>query len=140
MSHSKPFTEKIVFFDGVCGLCNGFVDFLLPRVRKRKIKDFYFSPLQGDFSKALLSEEKREKLDSIIFYDYGSYFEKSEAVLRVFQSLGGAYRILAFLISLVPRLMRDRIYDWIAKNRYLWFGQRDSCRLPSLEEKDFFKT
>jgi len=123
----------IVFFDGICGLCNRFVDVVL-KIDKKHI--FSFSPLQGKTAERLLSSKNRE-LSSIILYVDGQIYEKSEACLRVFHLLGGLWRFF-LILKIVPHPLRDFIYNFIAKHRYEWFGKKEACRLPSSEEKEFF--
>jgi predicted DCC family thiol-disulfide oxidoreductase YuxK len=125
--------KKIIFFDGVCHLCNGFVDFLIRADKKRK---FFFAPLQGETSSNLLSAEKRQKLETVIYYDRGVLHEESDAILKIFSDLGGAYRILS-LGRLLPRFLRNGVYRWVARHRYGWFGEREFCRLPQPEEKTY---
>lgn len=127
--------KPIVFFDGVCALCNGFADFLLQRNLHGKL---LLTSLQGETAKELLPEEHSKKLESIIFLDTdGSVFLRSDAVLKILHKLDGGWKIFSFL-RVVPKFIRDIIYNIIARNRYYWFGKRKSCRLPSPEEKDIF--
>lgn len=133
----------IVFFDGVCGLCNSFVDFTLARDRGSR---FRFSPLQGETFTARLGPppsrvgetgSNEARLASIVFWDGEQAHMKSEAVLRVVECLGGGW-LLARPLRLVPRILRDTVYDFVAKNRYRWFGKRETCRLPSDTERERF--
>lgn len=122
----------IIFFDGVCHLCNGFVDFILKNDQQKKFK---FAPLQGSTALSQLEPHYREKLSSVIVKTPTQVLEKSDAILFVLNSLGGVYSFVT-IFRIVPKSLRDLIYDWIAKNRYSWFGERDSCRLPLPSEKD----
>ncbi len=138
----------IVFFDGVCGLCNSFVDFVLARDGGAQLR---FSALQGEtFSTTvgargsmaggphgIENNRPAERLTSIVFWDGEQLHIKSEAVLRVVEALGGGWR-LARLLRLVPHALRDSIYDFVANNRYRWFGKRKTCRLPSDRDKERF--
>jgi predicted DCC family thiol-disulfide oxidoreductase YuxK len=128
--------HPIVFFDGVCGLCNTAVDWIL-RVDRGAI--FRFSPLQGEAAKRL-SEIPRGKggdLGTVVVLDEGREYRKSDAVMRVLWRLGGVYRVLAWL-RVVPRFLRDAVYDGIARVRYRVFGKRDACRVPTAEERGRF--
>ena len=124
----------VIYFDGYCGLCNGFVDFVLARDRGRR---FRFAPLQGTAARARFGDPGDVDPTTILLEDEGTVFERSTAALRIITALGGIWR-LAGLLRLVPRIIRDAVYDWIARNRYGWFGKRDSCRLPSSEERAVF--
>lgn len=126
--------DLIIFFDGVCGLCNYFIDFVLKH-DKRHI--FSFAPLQGKTARELLSSKTVESMGSIIFYLNGETYEKSEGCFRIFNTLGGIWRFFS-VFKIVPRFLRDFIYDVIARHRYPWFGKRETCRLPAPEEKAFF--
>lgn len=128
MQTSKP----IIFFDGICHLCNGFVDKVIQADKKAY---FQFAPLQGSTAEKLLSVEERSALESVILFENGQSYKQSEAVLRIFSRLGGVYRIFT-LAYVIPSFLRDRLYLWVAKNRYTWFGQREFCRLPLPHEKD----
>ena len=123
--------SNIVFFDGVCGLCNGFVDFLLKRESAEVLK---FSPLQGDKAKELFPTINSEELESIIYWRSGKQYHKSNAVLLILKDMGGLWSI-TYMFKVFSRFFRDWIYDFVAKNRYSWFGKRDICRLPNESEK-----
>ena len=124
----------VVYFDGYCGLCNGFVDFVLARDRRRR---FRFAPLQGTTATARFGAPGDVDPTTILLEDSGTVYERSTAALRIITDLGGVWR-LAGILRLVPRFIRDAIYDWIARHRYGWFGKRDACRLPSPEERAVF--
>ncbi|MGE3757627.1 MAG: thiol-disulfide oxidoreductase DCC family protein [Pseudobdellovibrionaceae bacterium] len=125
--------RQINFFDGVCHLCNGFVDRVIQLDKRHKVA---FAPLQGETAKALLSKDQITKLESIVFCDKGRVYENSEAILRIARLLPFPHS-LGFVFIVVPKAFRDLIYNFIAKNRYTWFGQREFCRLPQPQEKDF---
>jgi predicted DCC family thiol-disulfide oxidoreductase YuxK len=124
--------KPIVFFDGVCGLCNRFVDFLF---RRDRAGHFRVSPLQGQTAARYLGD--REGLPSVVLWEAGRVYEKSAAVLRILWSLGGGWRCTAPL-WIVPSPLRDLVYDWVARNRYRWFGKRDGCRVPTAAERERF--
>jgi predicted DCC family thiol-disulfide oxidoreductase YuxK len=121
----------IVFFDGVCNLCNGAVNFLLDRDRDRRLR---FAPLQGRTFEALRAAHSGlAGLDSLVLVDAEGLHIRSEAALRLSRYLGLSWRLLGRLGLLVPRALRDWLYDRVARNRYRWFGRRDSCRIPTPE-------
>jgi predicted DCC family thiol-disulfide oxidoreductase YuxK len=124
----------IVFFDGVCLLCNGFVDYLLRRDVERH---FRFGPLQGAHARELLPAELHQELNTVVLWSQGQVFTRSDAVLLVLTQLGGAWGALRVL-WIVPRPLRDLVYRFVAGNRYSWFGKRDTCRLPTPEERGRF--
>ncbi len=125
----------VVFFDGVCGLCNHFVNFAMPRDRAGKIR---FSPLQGEFAKELLPAADTENLSSVVFWNGTSLTRKSAAVVRILWNLGGVWRFLAALMWCIPWPIRDLGYGLTAQLRYRMFGKSDTCRLPTPEERQRF--
>jgi predicted DCC family thiol-disulfide oxidoreductase YuxK len=132
---SSALEHPIIFFDGVCAMCNRFVDLVL-RADRRDV--FRFAPLQGETARELLSplaDDPREW--SMIYLDERGVHEESDASLEVYRRLGGVWW-LASLLRLVPRFVRTPAYRLVARNRYRWFGRRDSCRVPSAEEKARF--
>ena len=126
--------KRIIFFDGVCTLCNHFVDIL---IRQDKSHQFYFASLQSKTAEQLLKKQDLS-LDTIVFLDQTQTFKKSSAVLRILFHLGGLWMVLSILGSVLPTSLRDVIYDWVARHRYNFFGKKETCRLPTAEEKSFF--
>lgn len=120
---------KIIFFDGYCVLCNGFVDWLL---KEDKNKVLQFASLQGETAKRLLGPDIQVK--TIIYLRNQQQYEKSTAVLKVLSDLGGVWKASVIFI-LIPTIIRDVIYDLVARVRYQIAGKRDSCRLPTADEK-----
>lgn len=129
-----PPEHPVVFFDGYCGICNGFVDRLLVWDKKRLLR---YSPLQGTTAEALLPAQLREDLGTIVFAVGDDQYIRSTAALRTLMMLGGAWKLLGVFL-LVPPFLRNAVYDLIARNRYQWFGKRDACRIPSPEERALF--
>lgn len=127
-------SEHIVFFDGVCGLCNSTVDFIIRRDKNKKLR---FAPLQGITASEMLDEAQYKDLDSIVYLRKGRLSRKSTAVLLVLFDLGGAWKLISILF-IFPRFLRDGFYAIVAKYRYKWFGKKESCRLPSAEERASF--
>ena len=128
--------QAILFFDGVCGLCNRFVDFVLRADRQHR---FRYSPLQGETARRLLGMDDYPSGApySFVFLESDRRFEQSNAVLHAMTRLGGAWRLFAVLY-VFPRPVRDFVYRVVARNRYRWFGRRDACRMPTPEERDRF--
>ena len=129
----------VVFFDGVCSLCNRFVQFLFQRDRDEIL---YVAPLEGKTAEDLLPSKYRgDHVDSIVFMDRSGgepcFYQKSDAVLRILPKLGGVWIGTKFL-RWVPRAIRDAVYDFVANNRYDWFGKYDSCPAPEPEWKQRF--
>jgi len=124
-------TKDVLLFDGVCNLCNGAVNFIIDHDPKGHFK---FAALQSDFGQEKLSElgYDQEEFDSLILLSDNKVYKKSSAALRIAKKLNGLYPLLyAFII--IPPFIRHGVYDIIAKNRYKWFGKRDSCRMPTPE-------
>ena len=130
----KP-ARPLLFFDGVCGLCNGFVDWVIARDPDAH---FRFSPLQGATAAEQLPETDRTNLDSVVLVIDGSLFRASDAVIEILSRLGRSWRVLATLLRLVPRPLRDASYRLIAKSRYRIFGRKEMCRIPDAAERARF--
>lgn len=129
--------KKIILFDGVCNLCNGFIQFVI----KRDQKDvFRYASLQSEIGVQLLSERNIDttKIDSVIVIEPGvAYYIKSDAALQVGRQLQG-FRTISKLLNLIPSGLRNIIYDFIARYRYTWFGKKDACMIPTPELKAKF--
>ena len=123
--------RRVIIFDGICGFCNKSIDTLI-WLDTHKI--FLYTSLQGEFVKTL---DLEPDIDSIIFYEDGTLYYKSTAILKILKSLGGLW-IITSVFYLIPRVVRDFIYDIIAKYRYRIFGKIESCRMPKKEEQDQF--
>ena len=126
--------KPIIFFDGVCGLCNRAVDRLL-RMDRKQI--FRFAPLQGITAQERLPAQMAAAIESIVYLREGVALQRSDAALRILIDLGG-WRAIYRVCYVVPRFIRDAVYAWVARNRYRWFGKRDACRLPTPEERTRF--
>lgn len=132
----KTFNQPILLFDGVCNLCNSSVQFVIKHDTQKK---FTFASLQSDAAKEILLQfgEKNYNLDSIILIDSNEIYSKSSAILRVLKLLGGFYSLL-YIFIIIPNPLRDWLYNYIAKNRYKWYGKRESCMIPSEKLKNRF--
>jgi N-acetylmuramic acid 6-phosphate etherase len=130
-AESMTETKSILFFDGVCNLCNGFVDFIIAR---DTLGVFQFASIQGETAKRVLAAEDIAKLESVLVKTPAGVLSKSGAVLFILAQLPGWGWTQIF--KLVPRFLRDLVYDFIAANRYRIFGQRETCRLPLPHEKE----
>ncbi len=136
MTESGGPKGPIVFFDGVCNLCNGAIDWLVRHDPKRRIQ---YASLQGTTAAQIVPDHLNEgDPDSILLWVDGAVLSRSDAVLKILSYLSPGYRSLANAGKIVPRFLRDSIYKWVARNRYRWFGKRDSCRLPTPEERATF--
>lgn len=127
--------ERIVFFDGVCGLCNHTVDFLLRRDRDSILK---FAPLQGPAAAELLPDDVRERLDTMAYYRQGTVFYRSAAVLRVLRDLGGFVGAVATLLWVIPAPIMNIGYRCVSALRYRLFGRHEACRIPTADERARF--
>jgi len=125
---------KIIFFDGYCGLCNGFVDFM---IKFDKNAVFKFSPIQSDFAKTKLTPEDIKELKSVVVHINGQTYRKAEAALRAMAELGWPWKFL-LIFSLLPEKILNLVYDLVATNRYRLFGKSETCRLPTLVERERF--
>ncbi|WP_108869247.1 thiol-disulfide oxidoreductase DCC family protein [Aquimarina aquimarini] len=129
--------KKIILFDGVCNLCNSTINFIIKHDKKDV---FRYASLQSKVGKQLISERNIDtsKLDSILLIDPAlAYYYKSTAALQIAKQLSGIYPLLSVFLIL-PTFFRDWVYDIIAKNRYKWFGKKESCMIPTSELKALF--
>jgi predicted DCC family thiol-disulfide oxidoreductase YuxK len=128
--------SAIILFDGVCNLCNGSVQLVIKNDPKKK---FRFAALQSDQGKAILKAYglSESALSSIILIQEHNVYMRSTAALKVAGQLSGIIKLLyAFII--VPAFIRDAVYDGIAKNRYKWFGKKETCMIPTAELQSRF--
>ncbi|MEN2768839.1 thiol-disulfide oxidoreductase DCC family protein [Ornithinibacillus xuwenensis] len=127
--------DRIILFDGECNFCNSSVQFII----KRDPKGIYkFTSLQSDIGQSLLKENGIPKeLDSFVYIENNNVYVKSTAALKVCRNLKGLWK-LSYLFIIVPRPIRNFVYEIIARNRYKWFGKRDSCMIPSPALRDRF--
>lgn len=124
---------SIILFDGVCNLCNNAVQFV---IKKDKKNNFRFASLQSPFGQDLLKQFQLDtkEFNSFIVVEKGKIYNKSTAALRVAKKLAGLWPLLYFFI-VVPAFIRNYVYDFIAANRYKWFGKKDACWVPTPELK-----
>jgi predicted DCC family thiol-disulfide oxidoreductase YuxK len=129
-------TPKILLFDGVCNLCNRTVQFVIKRDAKAK---FLFASLQSDYGQTLLKRFglPQDDFDSFVLISGDKFYLRSTAGLHVLKELGGGWKLLYALI-IFPRPLRDFIYNLVARTRYKTFGKRDSCMIPTPEQKERF--
>ncbi len=123
--------HSIILFDGVCNLCNTAVQFVIKRDKKNH---FVFASLQSGEGKKILSEHNfyTTSMDSFFLVENGNVYCRSTAALKVLKSLNGLWSI-TYVFMIIPRFLRDSIYNFIAKNRYRWFGRKDECMIPTAE-------
>jgi predicted DCC family thiol-disulfide oxidoreductase YuxK len=135
--------RAIVLFDGVCNLCNAAVLFIIDRDPREQ---FRFAPLQSPEAARLLRERGhplssagtgRDVPASIVLIEDGRVSERSAAALRIARRLTGLWPAF-YTLMLLPRPVRDLVYDWMARNRYRWFGRQDQCRVPTPELRGRF--
>ena len=136
MGSPDPIIEKIILFDGVCNLCNSSVQFI---IRHDPDEQFKFAALQSPFGQEQLRkfEIPQDALNSVILMRDGVAFQRSDAALEIARDFNGMWRGL-YYFKIIPRFLRDWIYDRIAKNRYSLFGKRDECMIPTPELKARF--
>ena len=129
-------TERIVLFDGECNLCNGFVQFLVRRDPKARLR---FAALQSRAAQQLLKGRRPadDDMDTVIYLRKGHVLVRSTAALFILRDLGGGWGNSSIFLA-VPRPIRDAAYRWVARNRYSWFGKRDRCMVPTPELQSRF--
>jgi len=128
--------EHILLFDGVCHFCDRTVQFVIKHDKKAVFK---FASLQSDAGQMLLIRHHLplQDFDSFVYVNNDRVYTKSTAALHVLKELGGAFK-LTFILIAIPRTIRDFGYSILAKNRYKWFGRKESCTLPSSEVRERF--
>ncbi|MFL9484764.1 thiol-disulfide oxidoreductase DCC family protein [Chitinophagaceae bacterium LWZ2-11] len=137
MNNIDDISHPIILFDGVCNLCNSSVQFVIKHDKKEV---FQFSSLQSDFGQQILEQNGLSGINlfSLILLDKGNIYTQSTAVLRIAKKLGGFWSLL-YVFIIVPKFLRNGIYNWIARNRYKWFGKQEACWVPTEELKRRFK-
>ncbi|KAB1062693.1 thiol-disulfide oxidoreductase DCC family protein [Salibacter halophilus] len=132
---SNSFDKPIVFYDGVCNLCNGAVQFIL---KHEKSSVLQFASLQSEFAKNLIKQNKiPSSVDSIVFYDNENVDVKSKAAFRIAQHLKAPWSFVN-IFSILPKSVTNAGYDLIARYRYQIFGKKETCPMPSKETRDRF--
>jgi predicted DCC family thiol-disulfide oxidoreductase YuxK len=126
----------VILFDGVCNFCNKTINFI---IGQDKNKVFRFAPLQSDTARSLLEKHElpKEKMDSFILIDKDKAYKSSTAGLKLFNKLPWYWKWTQ-IFWIVPRFLRDGVYNFIAKNRYKWFGKKEKCMVPTPELRDRF--
>lgn len=132
-----PRDKKIILFDGVCNLCDATVQFLIKRDKKDV---FRFVAIQSELGQEIISYIgiDTSKTDSIILYEPGiAYYYKAEAALHIASELGGIYSLMS-VFKVLPKGISNAVYDYVARNRYKWYGKKDACMMPTPEMKAKF--
>tara|TARA_B110000285_G_scaffold143921_1_gene160758 strand:- start:2 stop:394 length:393 start_codon:yes stop_codon:yes gene_type:complete len=127
--------NNIVLFDGVCNLCNRSVDFI---IRNEKSDKLQFASLQSDVGKSIVNKSGLDEIpDSVMLFVDGELLVRSDAALAISTYLKRPY-VYGIIFKYVPKILRDSVYNLIAKNRYRWFGKKEKCRVPSADERERF--
>ncbi len=124
---------NIVFFDGICHLCNGYINFLI-RLDNQNV--MFYSALQGKKAAEVLTDSQRLNLKSILYFKNGQILEKSSAVIESLSDVS-AWFFWIKILYVIPAFIRNFVYDLVAENRYKLFGKNDLCRIPTAEEKKY---
>lgn len=127
---------SVILFDGVCNFCNSSVNFIIERDYKNRFK---FAALQSGKGQELLRRYNinTDNLKTIILIEGGKYYAKTTAALRITKHLKGIWKIF-YIFIIIPPIVRNIVYNIIAKYRYKWFGRKDACRIPAQDEKEKF--
>ncbi len=129
MGSPDPIVNAVVLFDGVCNLCNSSVQFIIKRDPKSNI---HFSALQSNYGKEQLNKFNipASSFESIVLIKNGKMYQRSNAVLEICRLMGAMWPAL-YVFKIIPAFIRDWMYNWIANNRYRWFGRKDECMIPT---------
>jgi predicted DCC family thiol-disulfide oxidoreductase YuxK len=133
-----PATRPTILFDGVCNFCDAYVNFV---IRNDRRDYFRFAPLQSEAGARIQTEYGLDpsQLDTFVVIERGKAYLRSTAALNIVRRLGGLYPML-YAAIVVPRPVRDFLYNWFAKRRYRWFGQKEECMIPAADVKGRFLT
>lgn len=135
MSQGELKLHNIILFDGDCNFCSSSVNFIIKRDQKAI---FRFASVQSDIGKQIIRKHHANRdVDSLILVEHHTCYYKSSAVLRICKRLKGAWKLL-YLFIVLPSPLRDYFYDFVAKNRYKWFGKKTDCLLPSPDRRNRF--
>lgn len=136
MGTDHSLTHPVILFDGVCNLCNASVLFIIARDPHAR---FRFASLQSAFGQEQLLKFglSVSELNSVMLIRNGVLYQKSNAALEIARHLRGLWPIL-YAFKIIPRFIRNAVYDWIARNRYRWYGKKDECMIPTPELKARF--
>lgn len=128
--------HPIVLVDGVCHFCQGLTKWIIKRDPEGK---YHFASLQSDVAKELLAKGNlsTDSMDTFVLIEHGKYYTRSTAALRLAKGLKFPYPLL-YVFIVVPKFIRNAVYNWVARNRYRWFGKDEACMLPTSEIKDRF--
>ena len=128
--------HPIVFFDGVCNFCNYWVNFAIKRDKKSKLR---FAAVQGETAAKMLPEHQLSvnALSTVILIDNGKVYTQSSAALRICKYLDGGWKLF-YGLMIIPKFIRDFFYNIIARNRYKWYGKKDTCMIPGPEIRERF--
>jgi predicted DCC family thiol-disulfide oxidoreductase YuxK len=134
MTH--PTVSHLVLFDGVCNLCSSSVQFI---IRRDPGARFRFASLQSEIGQEYLRRFNlnTSRLHSIILVKDDQFLERSDAALEIARNLSGAWPLF-YIFKIIPRFLRDPVYNWISRNRYAWFGKKDACWIPTPELRSRF--
>jgi predicted DCC family thiol-disulfide oxidoreductase YuxK len=125
----------VIYYDGYCGLCDRFVGFVLARDRKGRYR---YAPLSGATARGRFGESfDLDEPRTVLLEEPGKLRVRSDAALAIVAGLGGGWKLVQ-VFRIIPRPVRDWVYDVIARHRFRWFGRRSQCRIPSPEQKDRF--
>ncbi|WFA82798.1 thiol-disulfide oxidoreductase DCC family protein [Paenibacillus amylolyticus] len=128
--------HPIVLVDGVCHFCQGLTKWIIKRDPEGK---YHFASLQSDVAKELLAKGNlsTDSMDTFVLIENGKYYTRSTAALRLAKGLKFPYPLL-YVFIIIPKYIRNAVYNWVARNRYRWFGKDEACMLPTPEIKDRF--
>lgn len=128
--------DKVVLFDGVCNLCQASVQTLIKLDKKKRLK---FASLQSNFGQELLSDLniEQDNFKTFIYLSNKQIYTRSTAAIQVFSDFGGAWKLVR-IFYIIPKFIRNAVYDFVSSNRYKWFGKKDACWIPTPELKARF--
>ena len=132
-----PIGKRIILFDGLCNLCEASVQFV---IKHDNSDQFRFVALQSDLGQKIIAHIgiNLKNIDSVVLYEPGvAYYYKSNAALQVAKNLGGLFH-LGTVFRIIPTTLRNALYDYVAKNRYSWYGKKQNCMIPTEELKSKF--
>lgn len=137
MSNTSAYPDNVILFDGVCNFCNSSINFIIRHDTKNR---FHFAPLQSEPGAAIIKLYNLPEafLSSVILIENGKAYVKSTAALRIARRLNGGWPLFFYAFIILPPFCRDWVYNIIARNRYKWWGKKESCMVPTPEVRKKF--
>ena len=128
----KPKTSGLLFFDGVCSMCNGVINFMMAEDKNHTLR---YASLQGKTAEEKVDPKYLKQLNSMVYLQGDKIYTESDGIIHALAAIGGLSKLI-LILKIFPKFIRDKVYAFVAANRYKWFGKHDVCRMPTPEERE----